>query len=59
MQTWDVNGGAFIGISKKNPQILSLQAFDFVCIVLGGGRGIRTPGPVTVNGFQDRLVKPL
>jgi hypothetical protein len=24
-----------------------------------GGRGIRTPGPVTVNGFQDRLIKPL
>jgi hypothetical protein len=25
----------------------------------GGERGIRTPGPVTVNGFQDRRVKPL
>ena len=25
----------------------------------GGERGIRTPGPVTVNGFQDRRFKPL
>ena len=22
-------------------------------------RGIRTPGPVTVNGFQDRRIRPL
>ena len=25
----------------------------------GGRRGIRTPGPVTVNGFQDRRNRPL
>ena len=25
----------------------------------GGERGIRTPGPLTVNGFQDRRIKPL
>ncbi len=24
-----------------------------------GERGIRTPGPLTVNGFQDRRVRPL
>src|SRR5690606_1465289 len=24
-----------------------------------GERGIRTPGPVTVNGFQDRRIRPL
>lgn len=24
-----------------------------------GERGIRTPGPVTVNGFQDRRNRPL
>ena len=24
-----------------------------------GERGIRTPGPVTVNGFQDRRDRPL
>ena len=28
-------------------------------IDLSGERGIRTPGPVTVNGFQDRRFKPL
>ena len=25
----------------------------------GGEKGIRTPGPVTVNGFQDRRIRPL
>ena len=25
----------------------------------GGERGIRSPGPVTVNGFQDRRIRPL
>lgn len=24
-----------------------------------GERGIRTPGPVTVNGFQDHRIRPL
>ena len=33
-----------------------LTSFD---IDLCGERGIRTPGPVTVNGFQDRRFKPL
>ncbi len=28
-------------------------------ISLSGERGIRTPGPVTVNGFQDRRIRPL
>ena len=27
--------------------------------MIGGERGIRTPGPVTVNGFQDRRNRPL
>ena len=26
---------------------------------LGGKRGIRTPGPVKINGFQDRRIRPL
>ena len=26
---------------------------------VGGERGIRTPGPLTVNGFQDRRIRPL
>lgn len=25
----------------------------------GGARGIRTPGGVTLNGFQDRRIQPL
>ena len=27
--------------------------------LLCGERGIRTPGPLTVNGFQDRRNRPL
>ena len=27
--------------------------------LVGGERGIRTPGPVTVNGFQYRRIRPL
>ena len=37
---------------KKSP---FSRAFYFT----GGERGIRTPGPVTVNGFQDRRNRPL
>jgi hypothetical protein len=28
-------------------------------ILICGERGIRTPGPLTVNGFQDRRIRPL
>jgi hypothetical protein len=28
-------------------------------LYISRGRGIRTPGPVTVNGFQDRRIRPL
>ena len=31
------------------------RTFYFPC----GERGIRTPGPLTVNGFQDRRIRPL
>ena len=27
--------------------------------VFGGGRGIRTPGTLLYNGFQDRRIRPL
>ena len=37
---------------KKKP---AQSAGFLVC----GERGIRTPGPVTVNGFQDRRIRPL
>jgi hypothetical protein len=36
-----------------------LQNFASVCKLSSGERGIRTPGPVTVNGFQDRRIRPL
>jgi hypothetical protein len=29
------------------------------CSLFGGERGIRTPGPVTVNSFQDCRNRPL
>jgi len=38
---------------KKSP----FQGLFLYCF--GGERGIRTPGPVTVNGFQDRRIRPL
>ena len=31
----------------------------FGLLSLGGGLGIRTPGPSQVNGFQDRRFRPL
>jgi hypothetical protein len=43
-------------LSKLHQQKMPHKgAFDF----FGGERGIRTPGPVTVNGFQDRRIRPL
>jgi hypothetical protein len=47
----EVNFG-FISPNKK----ASLRMLPFL---FGGERGIRTPGPVTVNGFQDRRIRPL
>jgi hypothetical protein len=44
--------------NKKPRKIKNLQGeqyFQTKC----GERGIRTPGPVTVNGFQDRRIRPL
>ena len=39
-------------LEKKNPQLMLWVSF---C----GERGIRTPGPVTVNSFQDYRIRPL
>lgn len=44
---------------KKPTKSLNLVGFSTVCISTGGGRGIRTPGPVTVNSFQDCRIRPL
>ena len=30
-----------------------------ILFCFGGERGIRTPGPVKINGFQDRRIRPL
>ena len=40
---------------QKAPSLGCERAF--VC--KSGERGIRTPGPLTVNGFQDRRIRPL
>ena len=37
---------------KKKPGLRSKPGF-------GGERGIRTPGPITVNSFQDCRNRPL
>ena len=41
----------------RNNKALNNQGF--VGTEYGGGDGIRTHGPVTVDGFQDRCLKPL
>ena len=47
----------FAQASLAHPQIKNapVGGMGLVC----GERGIRTPGPVTVNGFQDRRNRPL
>ncbi len=44
---------------KHNPTKGIQYLQDRVPIFVCGERGIRTPGGVTLNGFQDRLIKPL
>jgi len=39
---------------------LTLDSHDLSKLMIFRGEGgIRTPGPVTVNGFQDRRIRPL
>jgi hypothetical protein len=45
--------------SQKNAHIYLKYKRLHIKLFLGGERGIRTPGPVTVNGFQDRRIRPL
>ena len=45
--------------TKKPTKSLNLVGFVTICISTGGERGIRTPGPVTVNSFQDCRIRPL
>ena len=48
-------GGALQTKTKNGVRASSTPFFAFVC----GERGIRTPGPVKINGFQDRRIRPL
>ena len=45
--------------TKKPSKSYDLKGFNSICISTGGERGIRTPGPVTVNSFQDCRIRPL
>lgn len=49
-----------IGVGIKKPlKSLDLKGFRGFCKTTSGERGIRTPGPVTVNSFQDCRNRPL
>ena len=48
-------GGALQMKKKISARASSALIFFFIC----GERGIRTPGPVKINGFQDRRIRPL
>ncbi len=43
-----------MGIKEKSPAVLQQLSLK-----LSGESGIRTPGPVTVNSFQDCRNRPL
>lgn len=48
--------GTMVGTNQK----IKAQIFENQTIALfGGGRGIRTPGGVTLNSFQDCRNRPL
>ena len=47
------------GKNKQARKHSVLRAFDLFCITTGGELGIRTPGPVTDNSFQDCRNRPL
>ena len=46
-------------MKEKGYLIYEKKRDNLSIIPSSGERGIRTPGPVTVNGFQDRRFKPL
>ena len=48
-------GGALQDTTKNRVQVNLTRFFAVSC----GERGIRTPGPVKINGFQDRRIRPL
>ena len=50
--------GSRIG-SKIQRETLQNSVPNYLQRFVGGKRGIRTPGPSQVNGFQDRRIRPL
>src|SRR3546814_7627275 len=44
---------------KKYLQMYDLQVFEVFETFFSGEGGIRTPGGLTLNGFQDRRIRPL
>ena len=44
---------------KKPSKSYDLKGFSGFFEITSGERGIRTPGPVTVNSFQDCRIRPL
>ena len=42
-------------VKEKSSNLLIFNSLDDS----SGERGIRTPGPVKINGFQDRRIRPL
>ena len=46
-------------LNNKSLKTLSLQGFVTIIYAISGELGIRTPGPVTVNSFQDCRNRPL
>lgn len=45
--------------THKTPQMINLQGFAVYSSYFCGRRGIRTPGTLQFNGFQDRRDRPL
>ncbi len=45
----------FMNLNKRHKKVPNFRSGLLVC----GERGIRTPGPVTVNSFQDYRNRPL
>ena len=51
----------FLGTFTEYPQFATNKKESVLAnsLIFSGEGGIRTPGPVTVNGFQDRRDRPL
>ena len=57
--TYALSRGASSPLEYFSKMVMSLFLFGFSHQKNGGDGRIRTHEPVTANGFQDRLLKPL